>query len=102
MLADPAAPDAFVSISAFASLHVGLTCLIWLMLRYYGMRRLARGHGRLPRLVMVSTVYFGWHFFVDVSAGVLLAVLAVLLGRFTVYPKGRPAPEPPTDGMPTT
>ena len=90
MLADPAAPDAFASISAFASLHVGVTCMIWLMMRYYGLRRSSRVMAVYLALVMVATVYFGWHFFVDVVAGVLLAVLAVLLGRFTVYPKDRP------------
>ena len=104
MLADPSAPDAFVSISAFASLHVGLTCLVWLMMRYYGMRRSARVMAVYLALVMVSTVYFGWHFFVDVVAGVVLAVLAVRLGRFTVYPKGRrdevaDAGEPGASGM---
>ncbi|GAB3786256.1 phosphatase PAP2 family protein [Nocardioides ungokensis] len=90
MLADPSAPGAFVSISAFASLHVGLTCMIWLMMRYYGLRRSSRVMAVYLALVMVSTVYFGWHFFVDVVAGVLLAVLAVLLGRFTVYPTESP------------
>jgi membrane-associated phospholipid phosphatase len=43
--------------------------------------------------VLVSTVYFGWHFVVDDIAGVLLACAAVLLGRFTVYPRGRPDEE---------
>jgi len=91
MLADPSASSSFVSISAFASLHVGLTCMVWLMMRFYGLRRSSRVMAVYLALVMVSTVYFGWHFFVDVVAGVLLAVLAVLLGRFTVYPGTSPA-----------
>jgi membrane-associated phospholipid phosphatase len=40
--------------------------------------------------VMVSTIYFGWHFVTDDVAGVVLAVLAVTLGRLMVYPHGRP------------
>jgi membrane-associated phospholipid phosphatase len=76
------------------------------MLRYYGMRRSARVMAVYLGLVMVSTVYFGWHFFVDVVAGVVLAVLAVRLGRFTVYPRGRRdeaanAGEPAASGMTT-
>ena len=41
LLAHPHASDAFAQISAFASLHCALTCLIWLMARYYGLRRLS-------------------------------------------------------------
>jgi hypothetical protein len=92
MLLDPAAPDAFVSISAFASLHVGFTCMILFMLLYYRRRRLAMVMGVYLLAVMVATVYFGWHFVVDDVAGVVLAALAVLLGRFTVYPTGRKSP----------
>ena len=36
--------------------------------------------------VILSTVYFGWHYVVDDVAGVLLALLAVQLGRWTVSP----------------
>ncbi|MFC4783837.1 phosphatase PAP2 family protein [Nocardioides sp. MAHUQ-72] len=90
MLADPAAPDSFVSISAFASLHVGFTCMVLFMLLYYRRRRLALAMTAYLLAVMVATVYFGWHFVVDDIAGVALAALAVLLGRFTVYPTGRP------------
>jgi hypothetical protein len=39
---------------------------------------------------MVATVYFGWHFVVDVPAGVVIAYLAVFLGRLVIYPHGRP------------
>lgn len=86
-LADPSAPTSFVSISAFASLHVGLTCMVVLMAAYYRKRVLAAVLAVYLAAVMVSTVYFGWHFFVDVLAGVVLAVLAVALGHLTVYPR---------------
>ena len=80
------APDAFVSIGAFASLHVGVTGMILLMARYYGLRRISRVLAVYLGAVMVATVYFGWHYVVDDIAGVLLAVTAVLLGRWTVSP----------------
>ncbi|HEY0950359.1 phosphatase PAP2 family protein [Nocardioides sp.] len=88
-LADPHASDAFVSISAFASLHVGFTCTVLLVTRYYGWRRISNVLAAYLALVMVATVYFGWHFVVDDVAGVLLAVLAFTLGRLMVHPVGR-------------
>lgn len=85
-LADHTAPDAFVSLGAFASLHVGFTTLVFLMARYYGLRRLSRVLGVYLAAVIVSTVYFGWHYVLDDVAGVLLALTAVQLGKWTVDP----------------
>ena len=48
LLAHPQAHDAFAQISAFASLHCALTCLIWLMARYYGLRILSWVAVRVP------------------------------------------------------
>jgi hypothetical protein len=85
-LADHTAPDAFVSLGAFASLHVGFTTLVFLMARYYGLRRLSRVLAVYLGLVIMSTVYFGWHYVLDDVAGVLIALTAVQLGKWTVYP----------------
>ncbi len=85
-LADPSAPDSFVSLGAFASLHVGFTALVFLMARHYGLRRLSLVLGCYLVAVVISTVYFGWHYVLDDVAGVLLALTAVLLGRWTVQP----------------
>lgn len=90
LLADPGAHGAFASISAFASLHVGFSSLILLMLRYYGRFRLAWLMTAYVGATMLATIYFGWHFVVDDVAGVLLAVLAVMLGRAMIHPRGRP------------
>jgi len=91
LLADPQAHDAFASISAFASLHVGFTCMILLMMHYYGFRLATRVMTVYLAVVMVSTIYLGWHFVVDVPAGVVVAYLAVRLGRLTVRPPRRSA-----------
>ena len=91
LLADRGAPDAFASISAFASLHVGFTAMVLLMAIYYRQRWLSWVLAVYLVLVMVATVYLGWHFVSDVVAGLVLAALAVLLGRFTVHPRGRRA-----------
>jgi hypothetical protein len=86
LLAHPGADHGFASISAFASLHVGFTCMVLLMLRYYGFRRAAHVLTGYLVVVMVATVYFGWHFVVDDVAGVLLAAAAVALARLVVRP----------------
>ena len=87
-LAGPQAGDAFVSISAFASLHVAFTCTVLLVARYYRWRRTTVVLAVYLAAVMVATVYFGWHFVVDDIAGVLLALAAFTLGRLMVYPVG--------------
>ena len=68
-LADPSMPDAFVSLGAFASLHVGFTTLVLLMARYYGLRRTTRVLAVYLALIIVSTIYFGWHYVTDDIAG---------------------------------
>jgi membrane-associated phospholipid phosphatase len=88
-LANPAAPDAFVSLGAFASLHVGFSTLVFLMARYYGLKRISRALGIYLTLVIISTIYFGWHYVSDDIAGMLLAATALLLGRWTVAPPFR-------------
>ena len=98
LLANPAAHDAYSSISAFASLHVGVTCVILLMAHRYGHRRLAIALGVYLAAATVSTIYVGMHFVVDDVAGVLIAMLAVRLGQLTVgsrvSPRREPRPEP--------
>ncbi|MFZ2015576.1 MAG: phosphatase PAP2 family protein [Nocardioides sp.] len=84
MLAHPQAGDAFAQISAFASLHCALTCLIWLMARYYGLRVLSWVAFAFLCCTLVATVYLGWHFAVDDLAGVAIAWVSVQLGKLTV------------------
>jgi membrane-associated phospholipid phosphatase len=91
LLDHPHASDAFAQISAFASLHVAFIALLVLMARYYQLRRTARLLTLFLAGTMVATVYLGWHFVVDDLAGLLIAVLAVALGKLTIYPRRRPA-----------
>ena len=88
-LADPSASDAFVSLGAFASLHVGFSTLVFLMARYYGLKKTSRVLGVYLTLIILSTVYFGWHYVSDDVAGALLAATALLLGHWTVSPPFR-------------
>lgn len=90
LLAHPAASDAFAQISAFASLHTAVTTVLLLMAHYYRMRRLTQALTVFLAGTLVATVYLGWHFAVDDLAGLVLAVVSVALGRWMIYPRGRP------------
>lgn len=91
LLAEPQAHDAFASISAFASLHVGFTTTILLVAASYRWRRTTIALSVYVVAVMVSTIYFGWHFVLDDIGGVVIALLAVTLSRLMVYgPRMRP------------
>jgi membrane-associated phospholipid phosphatase len=87
LLAHPQAGDAFAQVSAFASLHVAVTCLLLLMARYYGLRRASYALAVFLAGTIVATVYLGWHFVVDDIAGLLIAVVGVALGRLMVQPR---------------
>jgi len=93
LLAAPQASDAFASISAFASLHVAFTTTIFLVAAYYRWRKTAIALGVYVVAVMVSTIYFGWHFVLDDIAGVVIAVLSVALARLMVHGPRMRAPE---------
>lgn len=84
-LADPQAPGSFVGISAFASLHVGFTTTVLLMMIYLRKRLLAWLVGLYLIPVVLATVYFGWHFTLDLVGGVVLAALSVGIAHLTVY-----------------
>jgi membrane-associated phospholipid phosphatase len=86
LLAHPKAHDAFAQVSAFASLHVAITCFLLLMARYYRLRVATRVMTVYLAATMLATVYLGWHFAVDDLAGLVIAVVAVLLGRLMVHP----------------
>jgi membrane-associated phospholipid phosphatase len=84
-LADPQNPKAFVGVSAFASLHVGFTTTVLLMAVYLRKRLLAWLLALYLLVVMVATLYFGWHFLLDLVGGLALAAASVLIGHLTVY-----------------
>jgi hypothetical protein len=94
LLSNPQAHDAFAQISAFASLHCALACLIFLMARYYGLRRLSWAAGIFLLGTLLATVYLGWHFVVDDVAGLAIAWVSVQLGKLTVLGSWRSAKDP--------
>jgi len=48
----------------------------------------------------VATIYLGWHFAVDIPAGLLIAALAWGLAPLTVGVRRRPVTDPPRQGSP--
>ena len=96
LLAHPHASDAFAQISAFASLHCALTCLIFLMARYYGLRLVSWVAGLFLVGTLLATVYLGWHFAVDDVAGLAIAWVSVQLGKATVLGSFRTPRADPT------
>lgn len=83
-LADPGAAGALNQVSAFASLHVAVTCMMLLTARYYGLRWTSRFMTVFLIGTVLATVYVGWHFVVDDVAGLVIAVVSVALGRWMV------------------
>ncbi|MDZ5660285.1 phosphatase PAP2 family protein [Nocardioides sp. zg-1308] len=79
------------TIAAFASLHVAITvttCLVAELIRLPRWIRVTAW--TFAVLTSLSTVYLGWHFFVDVVAGAAVGVVAVVLGaRVTGHPLRR-------------
>ncbi len=84
-LAHPHDPSAFVGISAFASLHVGFTTTVLLTMIYLRKRLLAWLTGLYLIPVVIATVYFGWHFTLDLVGGVAIAAISVWIAHLTVY-----------------
>jgi PAP2 superfamily len=94
LLAHPHAADAFAQVSAFASLHVAVTCVILLTASYYGLRRTTYVLFVFLCGTILATIYLGWHFALDDVAGLAIAWVSMQLGRYTVRPTvkdGEPA-----------
>lgn len=84
LLAHPHAGDAFAQVSAFASLHVGVTATILGLAWWHRLRRTTIALGVFLAGTMVATVYLGWHFAVDIPAGLAIASLAWWLAPRTI------------------
>jgi hypothetical protein len=89
LLAHPHASGSFAQVSAFASLHVGVTCVIVLMASYYGLRVTTRVLTVFLGATILATVYLGWHFALDDLAGLAIAWVSVQLGRRVIHPAAK-------------
>ena len=93
VLSGPSATNAVQTIAAFASLHVAITVTMVLMAHLIRLPRwlLVTSHVFLA-LTVLSTVYLGWHFFVDAIAGAVLGIVAVYVAAIGTgnFSGGRP------------
>ncbi len=90
VLAGPHATQSVHGIAAFASLHVSIIFTAALVAQLTRLPRPARWAMWLFfALTAVATVYFGWHYVVDVVAGVAIGALAVWLGGLSIRPRPR-------------
>ena len=80
VLAGPWDTGTVQTIAAFASLHVAVMVTICLMVEQMRLPALIRIVAwTFLALTMVATIYLGWHFFVDVVAGIGVGVAAFVL-----------------------
>jgi hypothetical protein len=91
LIAHPQAADAVAQVAAFASLHVGVTAVILGVAWWHRLRRTTVVLAVFLAGTSVATVYLGWHFVVDLPAGLAIAALAWWLGSRTVGVTRRPS-----------
>ncbi len=83
VLVDPWAADSVQTIAAFPSLHVAISMTACLMAHLLGLPRFVRVAAWVfLGLTVISTVYFGWHFFVDSIGGVAVGTAAVVISAY--------------------
>lgn len=88
--ADPIGYTNVGSIGGFASLHVGIVFMVYLMARRYNNPVASRLTMAFLIPTTVATIYFGWHYIVDDIAGLAIGWLAVVFGYWTIYPEASP------------
>ncbi|WP_432501225.1 phosphatase PAP2 family protein [Kineococcus arenarius] len=80
VLADPFGTNRIHGIAAFASLHVSIVLTAALVAQFSRLSRVVRwALWVFVALTAVATVYFGWHYLIDVVGGVAIAGLSVWL-----------------------
>lgn len=85
---DPLGSDNIQSIAGFASLHVSI--VLTALIIAWQLRRRTLTATLIPTFVLtvIATIYFGWHFILDDIAGVIMALMAVTIARWMVFPEG--------------
>jgi membrane-associated phospholipid phosphatase len=74
------------SIGGFASLHVGIVFMWFLMARYYRQRTMSYVVLAFLIPTIFATIYFGWHYLIDDIAGFAIAITSVVGAKWTIYP----------------
>lgn len=81
VLMNPDSTSQVQSIAAFASLHTSVVFSAAVIAHYVRVPRLLRASlWVFLGLVVLSTMYFGWHYIIDDVAGLFIGGIAVLIG----------------------
>ena len=85
VLFDPTGAEGLAGVAGFASLHVSVVFTAALVAHRIGMHHIVRSSlWVFLALTMIATAYFGWHYLIDIPAGLALGAGAVALaGRAT-------------------
>lgn len=95
-LANPVESDRIHGIAGFASLHVSVVFTAALFFARIGANRWLRYFLWVYLfLTGVATMYFGWHYFADVLAGLIIGWLAVSIGAWASGNRGITRSNPP-------
>ncbi len=77
--------DSVNSVAGFASLHCGITLTVALLVQYtVRSRRLRQVFWANFGITIIATLYFGWHYVADDIAGIMLALVSVVIGGWAV------------------
>ncbi|NAZ76372.1 inositol phosphorylceramide synthase [Kineococcus sp. T13] len=98
VLADPFGTDRIHGIAAFASLHVSIVltaALVAQAMRLWKPLRIAMWC--YVALTAVATIYFGWHYLLDLVGAVVIAVASVWIGAWGAGAWRRPVTGTPTE-----
>ncbi|WP_432520063.1 phosphatase PAP2 family protein [Kineococcus sp. SYSU DK006] len=96
VLADPFGTDRIHGIAAFASLHVSIVltaALVAHAMRLWKPLRVAMWC--FVALTAVATIYFGWHYLLDLVGAVVIAAASVWIGAWGTGAWRRPVTGPP-------
>jgi hypothetical protein len=98
VLADPHTTTAMHGIAAFASLHVSIVFTAALITHRLGAPTVVRAVMWIYlALTGLATIYFGWHYLLDVPAGLAVGAASVFLAaRATRFPAARATASPGT------
>lgn len=98
VLADPAMSGKIQGIAAFASLHVSVTFAAALFMERTAQHVITRiVTWTFFVLIVLATLYFGWHYVVDDIVGVVIGWAAIAIGAWATGSRPRRRPSPPQD-----
>lgn len=86
LYADPIGTPVVQSIAGFASLHVGIVAMGLFFAIHFRHRILSIALFAALVPTVIATIYFGWHYWLDDIAGLLIAYLSLRWALWMVYP----------------